>query len=94
MWFKGRLIKVLQKFNLPIIRLTKEEYGLSLEYDLVKLFNLLRLKNARIVIFDVVANVGSYTILASGHAGADTIAIEPVSLIFKRMQNIIQRTWN
>ncbi len=36
---------------------------------------------------DVGANVGSYTVLASGHVGANTIAFEPVPFTFKRMQN-------
>jgi FkbM family methyltransferase len=36
---------------------------------------------------DVGANVGSYTVLASGHVGSNTISIEPVPSTFKRLQN-------
>ena len=38
---------------------------------------------------DIGANVGSYTVLASGQVGAHTIAIEPVPSTFKRLQNNI-----
>lgn len=36
---------------------------------------------------DVGANIGSYTVLASGHAGSKTIAIEPIPATFRRLQN-------
>lgn len=55
---KSVLIQLLQKFNLRMIKLTKEEYGVSMEYDLIKLFNILRQKSKEIIIFDVGANVG------------------------------------
>jgi len=35
---------------------------------------------------DVGANVGSYTVLASGAAGAHTVAFEPVPLSFRRLE--------
>lgn len=38
---------------------------------------------------DIGANVGSYTILASAHAGAETISFEPVPSTFSRLVNNI-----
>jgi FkbM family methyltransferase len=40
--------------------------------------------------FDVGANIGSYTVLASGHAGACTIAFEPIPSTFKILQKNIK----
>jgi len=55
---RSKVIKGLQRLNLRIIKLTKEEFGVSLEYDLEKLFTLLRKQSTRIVVFDVGANIG------------------------------------
>lgn len=38
---------------------------------------------------DVGANIGSYTILSSGHVGANTISVEPVPSTFKNLMNNI-----
>ncbi len=38
---------------------------------------------------DIGANVGSFTVLASAHAGATTIAIEPVPATFKLLMNTV-----
>jgi len=84
---KVGLIKLLQKFNLRIISLTKEEYGISMEYDLAKLFNLLRLKNKRIVIFDVGANVGQSVIKFKKLCPEGEVhTFEPSKNCFKELQ--------
>lgn len=39
---------------------------------------------------DVGANIGSYTILASGHVGCSTIAIEPIPDTFKKLKRNVE----
>ena len=41
------------------------------------------------VFFDIGANIGSYTILASGHCKAKTICFEPIKTTFKTLQKNI-----
>jgi FkbM family methyltransferase len=61
-------------------------YGLDEFYDMGFLLHLLRQDD---VFVDVGANVGSYTILASGEIGAKTISIEPVPSTFKFLKDNI-----
>lgn len=60
--------------------------GLHEFEDMAFLLHFLRPED---LFVDVGANVGSYTVLASGHVGSNTIAIEPVPATFKRLQNNI-----
>jgi FkbM family methyltransferase len=58
MQLKNIIRSLFQKLNLRITKLSKEEYGVSLEFDLKKLLRLLQARNSPIIIFDVGANVG------------------------------------
>ena len=54
--------------------------------DMVFLMHFLRKED---LFIDVGANIGSYTILSSGHVGANTISVEPVPSTFKNLMNNI-----
>jgi FkbM family methyltransferase len=56
--------------------------GLHEFYDMSFLLHLLRPEDTFI---DIGANVGSYTILASGHVGAKTISFEPIPTTYKSL---------
>lgn len=60
--------------------------GLHEFEDMAFLLHFLRPED---LFVDIGANVGSYTVLASGHVGSGTITIEPVPSTFKRLQNNI-----
>jgi len=60
--------------------------GLHEAADMAFVFHLLRVGDG---FLDVGANVGTYTILASGAAQARTLAVEPIPATFNRlMRNI------
>jgi FkbM family methyltransferase len=61
--------------------------GLHEFEDMAFLLHLLRKED---VFGDVGANIGSYTILASGVVNAKTISVEPVPSTFKHLQNNIK----
>ncbi|AYL97259.1 FkbM family methyltransferase [Mucilaginibacter celer] len=61
--------------------------GLHEFTDMAFLLHFLRPED---LFFDIGANVGSYTLLASGHAGASSITLEPVSSTFQILsKNIV-----
>lgn len=60
--------------------------GLHEFEDMAFLLHFLRADD---LFVDVGANVGSYSVLASGHVGSKSIAIEPVTSTFGRLQNNI-----
>lgn len=60
--------------------------GLHEFYDMSLLLHFLRKED---VFVDIGANIGSYTILASGVVGAKSIAIEPIPSTFKRLRDNI-----
>ena len=51
---------------------------------------LLHFLNRDDLFIDIGANIGSYTILAAGHVGANVIAIEPIPTTFQSLQKNIQ----
>jgi FkbM family methyltransferase len=61
--------------------------GLHEFNDMAFLLHLLRKED---VFFDIGANVGSYTVLASGVSGASTVSIEPIQTTFKSLQKNVQ----
>ncbi len=60
--------------------------GLHEFEDMSFLLHFLRQED---VFVDVGANVGSYTVLASGHVGAKSLAFEPVRTTYERLMNNI-----
>lgn len=60
--------------------------GLLEYFDMSFLLHLLRPDD---VFFDIGANVGAYTLLASGEVGAKTISVEPVPSTFKYLSDNI-----
>jgi FkbM family methyltransferase len=56
--------------------------GLHEFYDMSFLLHFLRSEDTFI---DIGANIGSYTILASGHVGAKTISFEPIPTTYKTL---------
>lgn len=60
--------------------------GLHEFEDMSFLLHFLRREDTFI---DIGANIGSYTILASGHVGASSLSIEPVPSTFSRLQDNI-----
>lgn len=60
--------------------------GLHEYEDMGFLLHLLRSDD---LFIDIGANIGSYTVLASGHIGADTVCFEPVPSTFKHLINNI-----
>lgn len=62
-------------------------FGLLEFEDMCFLIHLLRDVD---LFVDVGANIGSYTILASGHVGAKTISIEPLPSTFRRLENNVR----
>ena len=61
--------------------------GLHEFEDMAFLIHLLREED---LFIDVGANIGSYTILASGHVGARTLAFEPVPASFERLRENVR----
>lgn len=61
--------------------------GLHEFEDMAFVLNLLRPKDHFI---DIGANVGSYSILASGHSGAYSISVEPLPATFARLQTNVR----
>jgi FkbM family methyltransferase len=61
--------------------------GLHEFEDMAFVLNLLR-PNDHFV--DIGANIGSYSILASGHSGAHTIAVEPLPATFARLRRNVR----
>lgn len=60
--------------------------GLHEYYDMAFLLHFLRKED---LFFDIGANIGSYTVLASGHIGANTFSFEPVPSTFSHLINNI-----
>jgi FkbM family methyltransferase len=60
--------------------------GLHEYHDMMFLLHFLRKEDS---FADIGANVGSYTVLASGHIGAETFAFEPVPSTFLHLGNNI-----
>lgn len=60
--------------------------GLHEYNDMAFLLHLLRKED---LFIDIGANIGSYTVLASGHVGSDTFSFEPVPSTFSHLTNNI-----
>jgi FkbM family methyltransferase len=88
---KERIVPFLKETKLAVTKgmtgATGNIYtGLHEFNDMGFLLHLLRKGD---VFFDIGANIGSYTILASGFCGASTVSIEPIKATFKSLQKNI-----
>lgn len=61
--------------------------GLHEFQDMAFLLHFLRKDD---IFFDIGANVGSYTVLASGHVGCNTFSFEPIPSTFRSLQKNIE----
>lgn len=64
---------------LPVIYMGLHEFE-----NMAFLLHFLRKED---LFFDIGADIGSYTILASGHVGAHTFAFEPIPSTFQSLAN-------
>lgn len=62
-------------------------FGLDEFDDMAFVLNVLREQD---LFVDIGANIGSYSILASGHAGARTVSVEPVPATFARLRKNVR----
>lgn len=58
-------------------------------FDYQEMYFLLHFLRKEDLFLDIGSNIGSYTILASGHVGSNSIAFEPVPSTFKNLLNNI-----